>query len=320
MNDEVFLKRTTNVSPPVQVSPNQNNVTAKFGEFQRAQEPVKNTPTNTPLNTPIDKENIFVSSIKESKYPIETLELPSKGWFYPETNPASSGSLQFKMMTANEENILTSPKLIKNGTAIPELIKRLLVTPGVDSDDLLMCDYNAIIFFIRRVAYGDDYGPFSITCEECSSKTNNEHINLKMFNVKEINFNAFPRGVNTFTYILPYANRTITFKLLTMRDGRKIEDEVNAMSKMAHNGITYNITTRLKYTITSIDGKTDLKSINDFISNDLLSRDSVDLRAYISQITPDLDTKFNFICPECGVETRMEVPMTAEFFWPKSGV
>ena len=85
---------------------------------------------------------------------------------------------------------------------------------------------------------------------------------------------------------------------------------------MSRYGIASNITTRLKYTITSIDGKSDLASIAKFVSSEMVSRDSVALRNYIRDITPELDTTFNFTCPQCGAVTRMELPMTAEFFWP----
>ena len=45
------------------------------------------------------------------QFPTEIVDLPSKGYFYPETNPLSSGKVELKYMTAKEEDILTSQNL-----------------------------------------------------------------------------------------------------------------------------------------------------------------------------------------------------------------
>jgi hypothetical protein len=42
------------------------------------------------------------------QFPTEIVDLPSKGYFYPETSPLSSGKVELKYMTAKEEDILTS--------------------------------------------------------------------------------------------------------------------------------------------------------------------------------------------------------------------
>ena len=43
----------------------------------------------------------------QNNFPTEFIELPSKGHFYPEDNPLSSGKVEMKYMTAKEEDILT---------------------------------------------------------------------------------------------------------------------------------------------------------------------------------------------------------------------
>jgi len=54
------------------------------------------------------------------------------------------------------------------------------------------------------------------------------------------------------------------------------------------------------------------------IDNELLSKDSMALRSYARQISPELDMSFNFTCANCSHEERMDVPMTVQFFWPES--
>jgi hypothetical protein len=44
----------------------------------------------------------------QNKFPTEIIDLPSKGHFYPEDNPLSSGKIEMRYMTARDEDILTS--------------------------------------------------------------------------------------------------------------------------------------------------------------------------------------------------------------------
>lgn len=45
--------------------------------------------------------------VTDTVYPSETIDLPSKGLFYPKDSPLSSGQIDIKYMTAKEEDILT---------------------------------------------------------------------------------------------------------------------------------------------------------------------------------------------------------------------
>ena len=63
----------------------------------------------------------------KTKFPTEEVNLPSKGYYYPKQNPLASGKVEMKYMTAREEDILTSPNLLKQGTAIDKLLEALIV-------------------------------------------------------------------------------------------------------------------------------------------------------------------------------------------------
>ena len=60
--------------------------------------------------------------MSDYKFPTEVVDLPSKGYFYPESNPLSSGKVEMKYMTAREEDILTSPNLLKSGLVLDKLL------------------------------------------------------------------------------------------------------------------------------------------------------------------------------------------------------
>ena len=87
----------------------------------------------------------------------EKVTLQSKGLLYPKESPLSKGVIEMKYMTAREEDILTNQNLIQKGIVIDELLKSLIVTPGVDYNDLLVGDKNAIMVAARILGYGADY-------------------------------------------------------------------------------------------------------------------------------------------------------------------
>ena len=93
----------------------------------------------------------------EFKFPTETVDLPSKGYFYVDGHPLSSGKVEVKYMTAKEEDILTSQNLIQQGTVIDTLLQSLIVDKTINIHDLLIGDKNAIMVAARILGYGKDY-------------------------------------------------------------------------------------------------------------------------------------------------------------------
>lgn len=256
-------------------------------------------------------------STQSPKYPTEKIDLPSKGYFYQSNSPLSSGAVELKMMTAKEEDILTSQNLIKKGVVLDKLLESLIVTPNVSVSDLLICDKNALFVAARRLAYGDNYGPLQIKCPQCAEESK-ETINLSLLTDKDVDFSGFEKGQNVFEFELPFSKKLIRFRLLTSKDEDEIDVEVKSVSKFLKSGGSAEVTTRLKKLIISIDGDSDRSKINKFVDTELLSRDSSALRTFVRKVAPELDLSFNFTCPNCAHEERMDVPMTVQFFWPES--
>jgi hypothetical protein len=75
------------------------------------------------------------------------------------------------------------------------------------------------------------------------------------------------------------------------------------------------LTDQFKTFTVSINGVGDLKQVFRFIDN-LPVRDSRFLRQAYAKISPALNLKHDFQCTECGHEQEVEVPITAQFFWP----
>lgn len=258
-----------------------------------------------------------VANKQQTAFPTETIDLPSKGHFYPPGSPLSKGTIELKLMTAKEEDILTSPNLLKKGLAIDKLLESLIVDKSIKTSDLLIGDKNAIIFAVRRLAYGDTYGPVDITCPKCQN-VNRLNINLGEIKEKELDESKYEPGVNEFEYTLPYSKSVVKFKLMRDSDEKDIERETASLAKLNNKNST-EITSRLKKSVIEFDGETDPAKLKTLVDN-MQSRDSLALRQYIREITPDIDATFEFSCKECGAEERAAVPLTVQFFWPDSRV
>ena len=242
------------------------------------------------------------------KFPTEMVDLPSKGYFYPQGHPLSSGKVEIKYMTAKEEDILTSQNLIQQGIVIDKLLESLIVDKSIKLDDMLIGDKNAIMVAARILGYGKEY-EFTYDGEEKS-------VDLSELEPVKLDFSKLTRGKNEFEFTLPTSERVITFKLLTGSDEKKIDAEVKAREKISKTQ-TSILTTRLKHMILSVDGKVEKSYINNFIDNEFLSRDSLAFRNYLSEITPDIDMTTKIVDSD-GEETEVVIPITVRFFWPST--
>ena len=240
----------------------------------------------------------------ENKFttPTEIVDLPSKGLVYPESNPLSSGKVEMKYMTAREEDILTNQNYISKGTVLDELIKSLTVS-DVKYEDMIVGDKNALLVAARILGYGKEY-KFEWGGEEYN-------IDLTTIEDKPLNEKLFIKGVNEFNFTLPSTGVPITFKLLTGADERKINAELEGLKKINKN-LSPELSTRLKYMITSIGDNRESKDIRQFVDNQLLARDSRAFREYIKEVQPDVDLTF---FPD-GSDTKVSIPIGLSFFWP----
>lgn len=236
----------------------------------------------------------------ENNIPTEIIDLPSKGLLYPSENPLSSGKIEMKYMTAKEEDILTNQSYIQSGTVIDKLLQSLIVSK-INYNDLIVGDKNAIMVAARILGYGKDY----------TFEYDNQEYNIDLSQIDNKPFEYSNKGVNEFNYTLPSTNTNITYKILTHGDEQKIQNELDGLKKINKNA-SPELSTRLKYIITSVEGNREIKTIREFVDNHLLARDSRELRKHINNNQPDVDLTF---FPE-GSQNKINIPVGIKFFWP----
>jgi hypothetical protein len=244
-------------------------------------------------------------------FPTEVISLPSKGLCYPETHPLSKGEITIKLMTAKEEDILTSANLVKKGIHLDKLLESVVVEPGVKVDDILIGDKNAILITSRVLAFGPDYKVMITDPNENEQVEVN--VDLSKIQIKEVDDSILNR-YNEYSFTLPVSKSQIKFKLLTHGDEMAINKDIEASEKALKQ--SNEITTRYRRIIVEVDGVRDLGTISNFVSNRLLAGDSKALRKYMTSITPDLDLTFEYESPYSGEKEALRIPFGVDFFYP----
>jgi hypothetical protein len=242
--------------------------------------------------------------MSEFKFPTEVIDLPSKGLLYPKESPLASGKLEMKYMTAKEEDILTNQNYIQRGIVIDKLLQSLIIG-NIDYNQLVTGDQNAVMIAARILGYGKDY--------EFTYGGERQVVDLTTLEDKPFNDSLITPHINEFKYTLPFSKAEITFKILTVGDEEKIRQELAGLKKI-NKEASPELSTRLKFIITSVNGSRETSSIRSFVDNQLLARDSKALREYIKEVQPDIDLRVKVTIS--GAEEDIALPINVSFFWP----
>jgi len=246
-------------------------------------------------------------------FPTETIQLPSQGKYYPKSHPLreNGGKLEIKYLTAKEEDIMTSTNLINNGTMFDKLLESIVVHPGVEYLDLTVSDVNAVIIASRVLAYGKFY-TVEIECPSC--KVASPHnIDLTLLESPDKLVDSDENGHYTFK---TSTGLQVTLRAMTRRLELEVEKENKALEQQFSKSPTHEITSRLKRTIVSIDGEDDKTKLSSIINN-LIVKDTSEIRKTLSSVNPRIDTSLTVEC-ECGHSIKGDLPLSANFFWPEA--
>jgi hypothetical protein len=253
---------------------------------------------------------------KQTDFPTEVIELPSQGLIYPEGHPLRKGTCEIKYMTAREEDILASQNLIKKGIVLDKLFESVVVEPGVNPNDIYIGDKNAILLATRILGYGADYDvemtdPFTLETQKVT-------IDLGKVQTKDVDADIL-NSKNVYEFTLPSKGTKLEFKLLTHGDEQDITKEIQALEKLNKNSqSSFDVTTRLKYMIKSVDGNTDRGFINRWVVNGFLAKDTKAFRKYVKEISPDMDLTFQFTSQLTGESEALDIPFGINFFYPSA--
>ena len=281
---------------------NQNTIPPQMGEPTREQR-------NAVFGQPSSGGQMIIDDV-----PFESVPLPSRGAVYPEQSGlCGRETVDIRVMTAREEDILTSRALIKKGTVITELLKSCLMDKGINVQDMIAGDRNAIMVALRITGYGAEY-PAEIQCNACDHVYENS-FNLAALPIKRLEIEPVRPGENCFAFQLPVTKHNVLFKFLTGKDEEEINIIQEKMKKLGSIRDSF-VTTRLKHCIVQIDQITSKAEIVKFVDK-MRAGDSKALRNYIDKHEAGIIMKQSSTCPACGDEEEVGMPLGAGFFWPE---
>ena len=247
--------------------------------------------------------------------PVESVPLPTHGLVYPSDSPLHmSETVDIRAMTAREEDILTSRALIKKGTVITNLLQSCVVDKRIEVQKMLSGDRNAMMIALRITGYGAEYST-EIDCPACGDRSKHE-FDLSSLAIKDLQIQPLEQGMNLFEFKLPVTKKTVQFKFLTGADEEEIM-VIQERKKKTGSQADSLVTTRLQFSIVSVDGKTDRNLISSFIRS-MPARDSMALRQFIDKNEPGVDMKTFMQCDSCGETSEVRMPLGAGFFWPEA--
>jgi len=196
----------------------------------------------------------------------------------------------------------------KNGdNIIMTLLRNKIYEPNFDPMELLECDVEAILIFLRNTSFGSEY---TFNLRDPKTLNNFEStIYLDELNVKPVTIQ--PNSEGLFEIMLPVSQKLVKCRLLNQRDIQ----ELQKMRDSYPDGVIAPVVTkRLEKMIVEFDGSTDKADISATIVN-LPIADSKHIRNTMEGAEPKLDLDRVFVAPS-GEKVSTRIAFGAEFFRP----
>jgi hypothetical protein len=241
--------------------------------------------------------------------PFDVLELPSKGLLYP----GRPSTVRVEYLTASDENILTSPNLIKSGKVLDILLQKKIKSTEISLDQMLVGDRNSIMIWLRATGYGEMY-PVKMMDPETGDEFETE-IDLSALGTKELT--AEPDENGEFDFFLPRSKKKIKFRLLTVSDESSISKKTDQRNKATKSLISNALTYRLQAQIKEIDGNRDPVFLAKFIEV-MPAFDSLKFREYSDEIEPGIQLEVDVEGPSGPFRSPFNIGLN--FFWPNARV
>ena len=237
----------------------------------------------------------------EFNLPHDVVQLPSQGKFYKN----KKSSLKVGYLTAADENILLGQKNADN--IVTTLLRNKIYEPDFNPDQLLDCDTEAILIFLRNTSFGSEY-TFTLrdpkTLKEFETTTTLDELNV-------IQPKITPNSEGLFELKLPVSKKSVKCKLLTNSDVKTLQ---TLQDQYPDGVIAPIVTKRLEMMIEEMDGNKDKMNIAQEIQT-LPIADSKYIRNTMRDAEPRLDLERVFMAPS-GEKVSTRITFGAEFFRP----
>ncbi len=255
------------------------------------------------------KKSIYEDEILD--IPFDIVKLPSEAKLYGGDIPDAVG---VDYVTAMDEDTLYSDSISNEyGGVFDVLIADKMRDKNININNLLLGDYNQILMFLRKTAFGKIY--YTNTLDPDTGKYIKAAVDLDKLKRKPIGANFDENG--EFEYHLEVMNRNIKFKLITLEMSNYINK--TAQANVNDKGVIPYLTTRLTTQITSINGERDKIFISKF-AKVMNPQDRLDFMSYVDKISPGVDLNYEFESSIKNTKYLDKVILGLDFFYPKSPI
>lgn len=252
----------------------------------------------------------ILETLKAHSSHYEEVTLPSLGRFYDGTDGPANGKIHIRPMTGEEEQILATPRFVKKGVAINMIFSRC-IKEDIKPENLLSVDRTFILIYLRGISYGTEY-EVEIKDPESDRKFTTV-IDLDSLEVENCPEDYGPNLTDT----LPKSNLSVSYRLSRGRDEIALQEYREKKIKNNVDGATDDsLIYRTAQLIEEIQGVSDKHELQILIKN-LPIQDVSYLRNLVTEPPFGIDTKVTVISPLTSDEFQIELPLEANFFFPR---
>lgn len=286
----------------------------------------KETPAEDPVYDEFDPNSI------PNNVQYDIIPLPSNGECYA----SKKGRIPVAYLTAADENIMSSPNIIRDGKVAELVLKRKILDKSVRVEDLCDGDIEAIILWLRMTSFGPKIVVNTLNPD--TRKSYETEIDLRELKYKEFNLKGDENGNFDYTtesgteFKFRFLNRFDIGRILERSKGTTVaiekenseycirylrnfllayteredfpEDEFDVISDAVESVKTEGrdvvssvLTDTVVEQTVSVDGNTDRDYIKSFVENMKIGEFKA-YRKYMLENEPGVDTRITVEMPE----------------------
>ena len=255
--------------------------------------------------------NSILESLKQQSGQFEEVLLPSEGRFYDGTDGPTNGKIHIRPMTGEEEQILATPRFVKKGTALNMIFSRC-IKENIKVDSLLTADRTFLLIYLRGISYGTEY---EVEVKDPDSDRKFSTI---------IDLDSLPVTICPSDYgpvltdVLPKSGLKLFYRLSRGKDETELQEHRERKLRLSGDSATDDtLMFRTSQLIESVEGITNKNEISLIVKN-LPIVDLSYIRGLVNDPPFGVDTKVTILSPLSNEEFEIELPLEANFFFPRN--
>jgi hypothetical protein len=243
----------------------------------------------------------------------ELIQLPSRGILYKENTKDTDvlkGFIKMYPMTIKEEEILSTPRFLKTGSTT-RMILDSCIASDIDAKDILLFDSNYLLFYLRKISYGDEY-KFEINCANTTCERKFDHTVI----ISSLTFEELPETIiEPIVVKLPMTGYVVKAMLPRLYHSEDLYMRDSSRKKATHEESRRLVDNLIVTTLQIQDpnGREVPKNDWEEFFTSLPGGDAGVLREKTT-FTTGVDTLENLQCPYCSTDYSGTIPIGPEFF------